>query len=136
MVRNPPSNAGHMGSIPSQGTKIPHAAGRLSLHATAREPAHPEAGLRSRVQPVEKACVAERAGVSATSWGCSKPPPLRPATTNQTINCPEKTTPTDWWIFFLYFSPLKKNWNVIALQCCVSFCSTILYESAVCIHII
>ena len=27
MVKNPPSNAGDMGSIPSQGTKIPHAAG-------------------------------------------------------------------------------------------------------------
>ena len=31
MVENPPSNAGDMGSIPGQGTKIPHAAGHLSL---------------------------------------------------------------------------------------------------------
>ena len=34
MVNNPPSNAGDVGSIPVQGTKIPHAVGQLSLHAT------------------------------------------------------------------------------------------------------
>ena len=38
MVKNPPSNAGGMGPIPGQGTKIPHAAGQLSLHAV--EPTH------------------------------------------------------------------------------------------------
>ena len=27
MVKNPPSDAGYSGSIPGQGTKIPHAAG-------------------------------------------------------------------------------------------------------------
>ena len=37
MVENPPSSAGDVGSIPSQGTKIPHATGQLSLHATTRE---------------------------------------------------------------------------------------------------
>ena len=36
-VKNPPSNAGDAGSIPDQGTKIPHAAGQLSLGATAIE---------------------------------------------------------------------------------------------------
>ena len=34
MVKNPPSNAGDVGSIPGRGTKIPHAAGQLSPHAT------------------------------------------------------------------------------------------------------
>ena len=38
VVKNPPSNAGDVGSIPGPGTKIPHAARQLSLHATAREP--------------------------------------------------------------------------------------------------
>ena len=36
--KNLPSNAGHAGSIPGQGTKIPHAAGQRSPRATAREP--------------------------------------------------------------------------------------------------
>ena len=30
MVKNPPFNAGDAGSIPSRGTKIPHASGLLS----------------------------------------------------------------------------------------------------------
>ena len=38
-VKNPPCNAGNAGSIPGQGTKIAHAAGQLSPHATTREPA-------------------------------------------------------------------------------------------------
>ena len=33
MVKNPPYNAGDMGSIPGQGTKIPHATGQLSPRA-------------------------------------------------------------------------------------------------------
>ena len=37
MVKNPPSNAGDVGSIPGRGTKIPHAAGQLSLHAATTE---------------------------------------------------------------------------------------------------
>ena len=37
VVKNPPSNAGVLGSIPGQGTYIPHAAGQLSLHATTTE---------------------------------------------------------------------------------------------------
>ena len=37
MVKNLPSNAGDMGSIPGRGTKIPHAMGQLSLHATTTE---------------------------------------------------------------------------------------------------
>ena len=37
VVKNPPSNAGDVGSIPGQGTKIPHAAGQLNLHATTTE---------------------------------------------------------------------------------------------------
>ena len=40
VVKNPPSNAGDMGSIPNQGNKIPHAVGYLSPHATATEPTY------------------------------------------------------------------------------------------------
>ena len=32
VVKDPPANAGDMGSIPGQGTKIPHASGQLSPH--------------------------------------------------------------------------------------------------------
>ena len=37
MVKNLPYNAGDAGSIPGQGTKIPHAAGQLNLCATTTE---------------------------------------------------------------------------------------------------
>ena len=37
VVKNPPCNAGDTGSIPGQGTKIPHAAGHLSPPATTAE---------------------------------------------------------------------------------------------------
>ena len=41
MVKTSPPSAGGAGSIPGRGAKIPHAAGQLSPHATAREkPAH------------------------------------------------------------------------------------------------
>ena len=39
VVKNPPSNARDVGSIPGQGTKIPHAAGQLSPCVTIREAA-------------------------------------------------------------------------------------------------
>ena len=42
VVKNLPCKAGDAESIPGQGTKIPHAAGQLSLRATTTEP------LRSR----------------------------------------------------------------------------------------
>ena len=38
MVKNPPGNAGDMGPIPGQGTKILHAAEQLSLLAATTEP--------------------------------------------------------------------------------------------------
>ena len=38
MVKNPPCNAGDSGSIPGQGTKIPHAVGQLSPWAETTEP--------------------------------------------------------------------------------------------------
>ena len=38
VVKNPPSNAGDVGSIPGWGTKIPHATGQLSPSATSTEP--------------------------------------------------------------------------------------------------
>ena len=37
MVKNAPSNAGDSGTIPAQGTEIPHATGQLSPHATTTE---------------------------------------------------------------------------------------------------
>ena len=40
MVKNTPSNEGDAGSIPGRGTKISHAAGELSPHATTTELAH------------------------------------------------------------------------------------------------
>ena len=40
VIKNLPSDAGDMGLIPGQGTKIPHAAGQLSLHATTTELTH------------------------------------------------------------------------------------------------
>ena len=38
MVKNPPSNSRDAGSIPGQGTKIPRAAGQLSLRAATAKP--------------------------------------------------------------------------------------------------
>ena len=38
VVKNLLSNAGDTGSIPGQGTKIPHATGKLSLSAANTEP--------------------------------------------------------------------------------------------------
>ena len=32
VVKTPPANAGDTGSVPGQGTKIPHATGQLNLH--------------------------------------------------------------------------------------------------------
>ena len=65
MVRNPPSNAGDAGVIPGQGTKIPRAAGQLTL-----------------TLQLEKACVLQQkpsaakrkrkpgnTGSSASGWG-------------------------------------------------------------------
>ena len=37
MHENPPANAGDVGSIPGQGTKIPHAVEQLSPRATTAE---------------------------------------------------------------------------------------------------
>ena len=41
VVKNLPSNAGDVGSISGQETKIPHAAEQLSLHAATTEPTCP-----------------------------------------------------------------------------------------------
>ena len=34
VVKDPPANAGDMGSIPGQGTKLPHTIGQLSPHSS------------------------------------------------------------------------------------------------------
>ena len=51
VTKSLPSNVGNAGSIPGQGTKIPHAAGQLSLRATT----------------IELACLNERAHVLQTA---------------------------------------------------------------------
>ena len=45
VVQNAPSASGHAGSIPSQGTKIPHARKQPSLRATWRVKPQPRAHL-------------------------------------------------------------------------------------------
>ena len=42
VVENLPSNAGDLGSIPDQGTNIPHAIRQLNLHATVKSPRIPQ----------------------------------------------------------------------------------------------
>ena len=49
VVKNPPSNAGHVGSIPGQGTKIPHATGQLSPHTATKK--IPHAATKTPMQP-------------------------------------------------------------------------------------
>ena len=39
MVKNPPFNAGNLGSIPALGSKVPHASVQLSPGAVTTEPA-------------------------------------------------------------------------------------------------
>ena len=48
VVKNLPCNAGDVGSIPGQGTKIPHDAGQLSLRATTTSS---RASTRARMPP-------------------------------------------------------------------------------------
>ena len=60
VVKNPPSNAGDVGSIPGQGATIPHATGQLSPRATTTELAH--LNKRARVlQTTEPMCSGARA---------------------------------------------------------------------------
>ena len=55
MVKNLPSYAGDAGSIPGRGTKIPHAAGRLSPYAATSEPACSRACTpQTREKPVHR----------------------------------------------------------------------------------
>ena len=57
VVGSRPSNAGDMGSIPGQGTRIPHASEQLSPCATTTEPACPRAcehSERSRCSQINK----------------------------------------------------------------------------------
>ena len=52
VVKNLPSNAGDAGSIPGQGTKIPHAVGQLSPRTATTEPTH----SRARVPQLDSPC--------------------------------------------------------------------------------
>ena len=63
VVKNPPSNAGDTGSIPGQATKIPHAAGQLSLSALTRESSHARCN-KETVQPKIKKKKKQKSGQS------------------------------------------------------------------------
>ena len=52
MVKNPPANAGDMGSIPGLGTRIPHA-GKLSQCSTTTEPTHSRANSSQEEKPAQ-----------------------------------------------------------------------------------
>ena len=54
VVENPPANAGDTGSIPGQGTKIPHAAGQLSLCTATTEPVNSGARAPHLEKPVNR----------------------------------------------------------------------------------
>ena len=56
MVKTLPSNSGDVGSIPGQGTEIPHVLGQLSLSTATTEPTHPGAC----VPPLESPCAATK----------------------------------------------------------------------------
>ena len=53
VVKNPPSNAGDVGSIPDWGTKIPHATGQLSPHTATTE----SVCSRAQAPQLERACM-------------------------------------------------------------------------------
>ena len=72
VVKNPPSNSGDVGTIPGQGTKIPHAVGQLSLYATSIELArlNERARMPQTTEPMHPgACVLqlERENTHATT---------------------------------------------------------------------
>ena len=56
MVKNLPSNAGDVGSVPGQGTEVPHVSEQLSLSTITTEPKHPGAC----VPPLESPCAATK----------------------------------------------------------------------------
>ena len=66
VVKNLPCNAGDIGSIPGQGTRIPHTEEQLSQRATATEPAHSRAHeTRPLKKPLEGS---ERSLCGATKY--------------------------------------------------------------------
>ena len=54
VVGSRPANAGDMGSIPGQGTRIPHTSEQLSPRATTTEPACPQS-LRATTEDPDAA---------------------------------------------------------------------------------
>ena len=83
VVKNPPSSAGDLGSIPGRGTKIPHAAGQLSPDTTTTELVRLD--NRARVtQTTEPTCPGARAPqLERENPHCNKRsrmPELRPDT--------------------------------------------------------
>ena len=73
MVKNLPSNAGYVGSIPGQGTKILHATEQLSLQAATTEPVC----SRARESQLERSLRAAPKGLRAATKDpacCNKDP--------------------------------------------------------------
>ena len=72
VVKNLPSSAGDVGSIPGPGTKIPHAAGQLSPHAATTEPGCSGARLPQleslHTATTEPACSRARLPQLERSW--------------------------------------------------------------------
>ena len=64
MVKNPPFNAGNLGSIPALGSKVPHASVQLSPGAVTTEPAGSgifepqlEKGRKGKTDLKERSCI-------------------------------------------------------------------------------
>ena len=69
VIKNLPSNAGDVGSIPGRGTKIPHTAGQLSPRAKTTEPGC----SRAREPQLERSpCATMKIPRAATKTQCSQ----------------------------------------------------------------
>ena len=95
MVKNPPSNAGDVGLISGQGTKIPHAVGQLDPSTATREthghcnedPAKKNKTKQSEA-PIPATTSMKFANVmlSERGWMCILPDPIY-------MKCPELANP-------------------------------------------
>ena len=70
-VKNTPSNAGYLDSIPGQGTKIPHATGQLSPSASTREPMLQRRPSTVKKELKNKTCFATFSCVTLASYSTS-----------------------------------------------------------------
>ena len=104
LVKNPPSNAGGIDSIPGWGTKIPHAAGQLSLCSATRE--SPSAAVMTT--PAQK----KRKKI----FSCDE-------NTGFTVTFYIKLTVMLMILIILYISPqyLSCNWKFVPLTAFMQF---------------